>query len=141
MEHQIFVEFFGWFEDKENVFLAMEYFPLGTLDNFINDKLYEDDTRKISLQLLEGLHIMHEESFTHRDLKPQVSICSCALLIHGIMYLTSESEYICRASVSKLVGEDWRFWHHKACLERRHGITHCYRDPSLYGPRSSLLRR
>jgi pSer/pThr/pTyr-binding forkhead associated (FHA) protein len=34
--------------------LAMEYFPLGTLDNFINDKLYEDDTRKISLQLLEG---------------------------------------------------------------------------------------
>jgi serine/threonine protein kinase len=81
MEHQIFVEFFGRFEDKENVFLAMEYFPLGTLDKFIDDKLHEDDTRKISLQLLEGLHIMHEEGFTHRDLKPQVSICS-ALFAH-----------------------------------------------------------
>ena len=75
-QYQIFVEFFGWFEDRENVYLAMEYFPLGTLDNFINDKLSEDETRKISLQLLEGLHIMHEEGFTHRDLKPQVSICS-----------------------------------------------------------------
>jgi len=76
MEHQVFVEFFGWFEDKENVFLAMEYFPMGTLDNFIDEKLYEGDVRKISLQLLEGLHIMHEEGFTHRDLKPQVGIQS-----------------------------------------------------------------
>jgi serine/threonine protein kinase len=87
MEHQIFVEFFGWFEDKENVYLAMEYFPLGTLDNFINDRLSEDDTRKISLQLLEGLCIMHEEGFTHRDLKPQVSICS-AHFAHPCDYIS-----------------------------------------------------
>jgi hypothetical protein len=26
------VEFFGWFENDDHVFLAMEYFALGTLD-------------------------------------------------------------------------------------------------------------
>jgi serine/threonine protein kinase len=57
---------------EDNIFLAMEYFPLGTLDKFISEDLKEDGARLISAQLLEGLKIMHEEGFTHRDLKPQV---------------------------------------------------------------------
>ena len=71
-QSQLFVEFLGWFEDEDNVFLAMEYFPLGTLDKFIGEDLQEEDARVISAQLLEGLKIMHDEGFTHRDLKPQV---------------------------------------------------------------------
>jgi calcium/calmodulin-dependent protein kinase I len=67
------VEFFGWFENEEHVFIAMEYFPHGTLDLFITDALEEADIQIISKQLIEGLAIMHEEGFTHRDLKPQVS--------------------------------------------------------------------
>src|ERR1700753_1655274 len=51
----------------------MEYFQHGTLDLYIQDKLTETDARIIAQQLLEGLRIMHEEHFTHRDLKPQVS--------------------------------------------------------------------
>jgi len=51
----------------------MEYFQHGTLDRFITQELGERDAQTISLQLLEGLRIMHEEQFTHRDLKPQVS--------------------------------------------------------------------
>ncbi|KAH8807573.1 kinase-like domain-containing protein, partial [Xylogone sp. PMI_703] len=66
-----FVEFFGWFEDEEHVFLAMEYFPYGTLDKFIKPSLTERDAQIIALQVLEGMRIMHEERFTHRDLKPQ----------------------------------------------------------------------
>jgi serine/threonine protein kinase len=51
----------------------MEYFPCGTLDKHIDNKLKERDARVISSQILEGLNIMHEEGFTHRDLKPQVT--------------------------------------------------------------------
>ena len=66
------MEFLGWFEDDDYVYLAMEYFPLGTLDKFISDEVKERDAKLISSQLLEGLTIMHEEGFAHRDLKPQV---------------------------------------------------------------------
>ena len=51
----------------------MEYFQHGTLDLFISEALSEYEARIIAQQLLEGLRIMHEEQFTHRDLKPQVS--------------------------------------------------------------------
>lgn len=70
---QAFVNFLGWFEDEDNVYIAMEYFQHGTLDEFITQKLSEKDAQIIALQLLEGLKIMHDEHFTHRDLKPQVS--------------------------------------------------------------------
>lgn len=72
-QSQAFVEFFGWFEDDDHVYLAMEYFPNGTLDHFITKGLLEHDAQIIGQQLLEGLRIMHQEQFTHRDLKPQVS--------------------------------------------------------------------
>ncbi|KAK0122839.1 hypothetical protein ONS96_009869 [Cadophora gregata f. sp. sojae] len=66
-----YVEFLGWFEDDNRIYLAMENLPLGTLKTFINDDLKECDAQVISVQLLEGLKIMHEEGFTHRDLKPE----------------------------------------------------------------------
>lgn len=50
----------------------MEYFRNGTLDHFIAKGLSEHDAQTIGQQLLEGLRIMHQEEFTHRDLKPQV---------------------------------------------------------------------
>ncbi|KAM3073045.1 Protein kinase protein rad53 [Clarireedia jacksonii] len=59
------------FEDDDTIYLAMKYFPLGTLIQFINEDLTEDDARTVAFQLAEGLRIMHEENFTHRDLKPQ----------------------------------------------------------------------
>ncbi|PVH83037.1 kinase-like protein [Cadophora sp. DSE1049] len=66
-----FVEFQGWFEDDNRIYLAMEYLPLGTLKTFITDDLKEPDAKMISMQLLEGLKIIHEEGFAHRDLKPE----------------------------------------------------------------------
>jgi serine/threonine protein kinase len=49
----------------------MEYFPQGDLGMYKGD-IEENDAKIISQQLLEGLQIMHEKGFTHRDLKPQV---------------------------------------------------------------------
>jgi serine/threonine protein kinase len=63
----------GWYEDDNNIFLAMEYFPLGDLDGYIARGIPEDAARTICAQLLDGLCKMHSIGFTHRDMKPRVS--------------------------------------------------------------------
>lgn len=50
----------------------MEYFAHGDLDSFIEKGIPEEGVRSIAIQLLQGLEIMHENLFTHRDLKPAV---------------------------------------------------------------------
>ncbi|KFY08758.1 hypothetical protein V492_05936 [Pseudogymnoascus sp. VKM F-4246] len=73
-EAAVFVDFFGWFKDGSDVFLAMEYVPLGDLESNVmanSGKLPEVEARDIAQQILSGLEIMHTESFAHRDLKPQ----------------------------------------------------------------------
>jgi serine/threonine protein kinase len=52
-----FVKSFGWYESPECVFIAMEYFPLGDLQNYLSSPLSEADTQQITLQVLEGLVI------------------------------------------------------------------------------------
>jgi calcium/calmodulin-dependent protein kinase I len=51
----------------------MEYFPYGDLDKYIAAGFSEYEAKWITVQLLEGLAIMHKNKFTHRDLKPKVS--------------------------------------------------------------------
>ena len=68
---QDFVEFYGWYENLEDIYLAMEYFPLGDLERYMDRQLSEFQIKVIIRQLLEGLCIMHKNEFTHRDLKPK----------------------------------------------------------------------
>jgi serine/threonine protein kinase len=71
----VFVDFFGWFKDGSDMFLAMEYVPLGDLEKNVlghSGKIPEVEARDIAEQILSGLKLMHAESFAHRDLKPQV---------------------------------------------------------------------
>ena len=67
------MEFLGWFDDNDSIFLAMEYFANGVLKKYITGQIQEQDAKIISVQLIRGLEIMHREGFTHRDLKPEVS--------------------------------------------------------------------
>ena len=64
----------GWFENVDSIFIAMEYFQYGDLHKFIPNSgpCTESGAKMITMQLLEGLDIMHKIGFTHRDLKPQV---------------------------------------------------------------------
>ena len=68
---QYFVPFYGWFEGPEDVYLAMEYFHLGDLEQYMDRQLSILQIKLIIRQLLEGLCIMHRDGFAHRDLKPQ----------------------------------------------------------------------
>lgn len=68
-----FVDFQGWFQDKITIYYAMEYFPLGDLDQHLSASgILEDAARQVTHQILIGLAFMHKNSFTHRDLKPKV---------------------------------------------------------------------
>jgi serine/threonine protein kinase len=54
----------------------MEYLELGDLQDYLRGKhkpLPEFEARGIMSQILEGLDLMHDNGFAHRDLKPNVS--------------------------------------------------------------------
>ncbi|KAK2760894.1 hypothetical protein FQN54_002134 [Arachnomyces sp. PD_36] len=70
LQDEVFVEFFGWFEDVSNVYLLMENLELRDLERHITDSITEDEVRDITTDVLNGLRIMHAEKFAHRDLKP-----------------------------------------------------------------------
>lgn len=77
----MFVKFKGWFETAEHVGIAMELFKEGDLQRYLDkhDKargeplLPEEQAKEITVQVLEGLVMMHHEGIVHRDLKPAVS--------------------------------------------------------------------
>jgi serine/threonine protein kinase len=54
----------------------MEYLDLGDLHRYLMNRkepLPEEQVQAITFQLLEGIDIMHDNEFAHRDLKPQVT--------------------------------------------------------------------
>jgi serine/threonine protein kinase len=54
----------------------MEYLSLGDLYGYVQsreEQLSESCAQTVVFQVLEGVNFMHDNDFTHRDLKPQVS--------------------------------------------------------------------
>ncbi|OOQ87150.1 hypothetical protein PEBR_18436 [Penicillium brasilianum] len=75
-----FVKSFGWYEGPGQLFIAMEYLEMGDLFMYLCQKpsLPEAEAKDITYQILDGLNMMHENGFAHRDLKPNnVLIKSC----------------------------------------------------------------
>jgi serine/threonine protein kinase len=87
----------------------MEYFESGDLRQHIGDPLSEKSAAQITSQLVEGLFYMHENGFTHRDLKPAVSGVMLSMLSSSNECLLAE--YSRASSRTGLVGEDRRFWY------------------------------
>lgn len=76
MQHRhLFVEFYGWYENQNDIFLAMEYIPYGDLGDYIKDEgTARPHAREMTKQILEALVVLHAEGICHRDLKPQVRL-------------------------------------------------------------------
>ena len=69
----MFVQLLGWYESDNYVYIAMEYISHGDLRDYLEVERPESEAKAITRQLLEGLLVIHQEGFAHRDLKPEVS--------------------------------------------------------------------
>ena len=67
------MQFRGWYENDDYIYIAMEYISYGHLRHYLNVERSEGEAKAITRQLLEGLLVIHQEGFAHRDLKPEVS--------------------------------------------------------------------
>ena len=66
------MQFLGWFEEPETLYIAMEYLEEGDLTKHTGTPLLQETVRNISKQILEGLKVMHQQGIAHRDIKPAV---------------------------------------------------------------------
>lgn len=71
---RLFVEFHCWYEHGDSRYIAMEYFQGGDLKGYIENfgAFKESEARNIAEQILQGIFILHENNFLHRDIKPEV---------------------------------------------------------------------
>lgn len=82
---------------------------MGDLQQFMKRPLPEREVKDIISQILEGLSLMHDNGFTHRDLKPAVRMnyAPCSVRIEAAD--DSALEHIGGGDISSMVGEDYRF--------------------------------
>ncbi|KAH7320586.1 kinase-like domain-containing protein [Stachybotrys elegans] len=70
---KLFVRMIAWYPFGKTVCLVMEYLPQGDLYTFLRDRpaLDEGESQQVISQVLQGLSMMHDAGFAHRDIKPQ----------------------------------------------------------------------
>ena len=91
----------------------MEYLENGDLFGYLHQRppLPETEAKEITYQILEGLGMMHENGFAHRDLKPNVrlDLNSQLALVHKDGYLEHPGQI---APSSRMVDQTCRLWSH-----------------------------
>lgn len=83
----------------------MEYIEYGDLAKYITQYKTKVDAKVITLQILEGLVVLHERSICHRDLKPQVRPNNP---LHILFCTNNRAEYPRCLPLADL-GQDHRF--------------------------------
>ncbi len=93
MEHKNIVKLRKVFENKDNIFLVMEYCGNGSLADLLDsrDGLSEIEIKYFIMQIVEAINYIHEKKVIHRDIKPanillndkmQVKIADFGLAAH-----------------------------------------------------------
>ncbi|KAH0543520.1 hypothetical protein FGG08_002188 [Glutinoglossum americanum] len=86
------------FAEENRVYLVLELAPEGELFNWIisHNKLTEDETRHVFIQLFHGLKYLHDRDIVHRDIKPE----------NILMVNSSLAVKIADFGLAKIIGED-----------------------------------
>lgn len=76
---QRFVQFLGWYEDTNYLYLAMEFLECGDLQRYFEVRkapFEEEEEAAVTViqQVAEALQFIHSKDFIHRNLKPSVPI-------------------------------------------------------------------
>ena len=137
------MEFLGWYEEPETLYIAMEYLEEGNLSKNISTlaPLPQETVKTISKQILEGLKVMHQEGITHGDIKPAVlALPSSTSLDHVSLQNANECiEHLCGFYVS-CVGQTRGFWgvqmdpgstYHNHSHPSANFNVRCSRDPGI----------
>ncbi|KAF3105610.1 hypothetical protein TWF706_003720 [Orbilia oligospora] len=88
------------FDEDDGIYLVLELASEGELFNLIIEKgkLSENETRKVFLQLLNGLKYLHERNIVHRDIKPENILLTdknltCKLADFGLAKIIGEDSF------------------------------------------------
>uniref|UniRef100_A0A5F8GZD4 Serine/threonine-protein kinase PLK2 n=1 Tax=Monodelphis domestica TaxID=13616 RepID=A0A5F8GZD4_MONDO len=71
LHHRHVVQFYHYFEDKENIYILLEYCSRRSMAHILKARkvLTEPEVRYYLRQIVSGLKYLHEQEILHRDLK------------------------------------------------------------------------
>lgn len=71
LNHKHIVQFFHYFEDKENIYILLEYCSRRSMAHILKARkvLTAPEVRYYLRQIVSGLKYLHEQEILHRDLK------------------------------------------------------------------------
>ncbi|KAM9331278.1 serine/threonine-protein kinase PLK2 [Gastrophryne carolinensis] len=71
LNHRHIVQFYHYFEDKENIYILLEYCSRRSMAHILKTRkvLTDPEVRYYLKQIVSGLRYLHEQEILHRDLK------------------------------------------------------------------------
>jgi serine/threonine protein kinase len=102
IRHQNVVQYIGYHDHAEHLYIIMEYVPCGDLQGYLlkNKILRETEAKLMSRQVLDALQYLHAKKITHRDIKPDN-----ILIAQQDPFLVKLSDF----GLSKIVSTDQTF--------------------------------